>query len=973
MRSRLPDVSRPQLHEPLERLSQAWLDAVQTPRRRAYLAAAFAIVTTALLVAREGTVRARVLAAIAIAAVLAAGVVLRLRERRILSNPTRVLRRVAGHVDPERAARALRALSLLDGEVPRDSGTSAELARLHVERSLQALPRDRVASAAARLGFWFSVSAIVLIAMGFSVFASNAWGVFEGADVLVARDGVAPFDMRYLAEVDIRARPPEYLHSEERRVLPFEATELPRGTMLTVRGRPVHDGRKLALSDGHTEIPMVDDGAGRLVARWPLADSVPLRVIARFGDIVIQEPEATQITSIPDEAPIVTLEGAPKQVLLLELEDGGDIPLRYEATDDHGLREVHLVLRSGAREERRVLARLDGETRADRGGYVLRARDAFVRKSHAPIEVRVEAKDNDPITGPKWGASPAIMLIPPDVGEPEARRLEALRKLRDAFVDVLAFRTSRELPTDAKERRAFVAEELRGDDEMAELLEATLTSPIAGIRVPGRLQAILRAQMTKARDAMAAEARKPSASTHAALVKATERLVLVTDSVIRGLGFHDTREAARQLAEVADDLALGAAQVQRVGERERGATRMDASDRVLEGGSKSMRRMGSLGRDLGEIVHADVARVRRARAEENFVHAELAARDLAARLRQPDPSFGSRGKSGHAGGESGGGRGTVSDSPDATDVERAFNEAAQDLERLAQDHATGIGGVEQALSGASSADDVKALGDEAKRRAQAVREAAEKLPSVGGGSDTWSSKGAAAREHAESMARALEHGNPADAVSSGRSAMAALEEAKRSASRQRWLGFGEPFEGEAERRINDARQKLEPELKWAEQKLDALRKKAAERAGAELARRGDDEEKLADRAQSLGQRGREQGSLPAPALDSLGAAESAAREAARALKRGDADKALEHQRDAQRLLEMARESLGDSGEGERGEGGDANVGMDHADIPKADSHKGPEEFRRRVVKGLGQPSSGRLKDAVRRYAEGLLR
>jgi hypothetical protein len=70
---------------------------------------------------------------------------------------------------------------------------------------------------------------------------------------------------------------------------------------------------------------------------------------------------------------------------------------------------------------------------------------------------------------------------------------------------------------------------------------------------------------------------------------------------------------------------------------------------------------------------------------------------------------------------------------------------------------------------------------------------------------------------------------------------------------------------------------------------------------------------------------------------------------------------------------MARESLGDSGEGERGEGGDANVGMDHADIPKADSHKGPEEFRRRVVKGLGQPSSGRLKDAVRRYAEGLLR
>ena len=45
----------------------------------------------------------------------------------------------------------------------------------------------------------------------------------------------------------------------------------------------------------------------------------------------------------------------------------------------------------------------------------------------------------------------------------------------------------------------------------------------------------------------------------------------------------------------------------------------------------------------------------------------------------------------------------------------------------------------------------------------------------------------------------------------------------------------------------------------------------------------------------------------------------------------------------------------------------------HTDIPKADAHKGPEEFRKRVIKGLGQPSGGRFKDAVKRYAEGLLR
>jgi hypothetical protein len=69
---------------------------------------------------------------------------------------------------------------------------------------------------------------------------------------------------------------------------------------------------------------------------------------------------------------------------------------------------------------------------------------------------------------------------------------------------------------------------------------------------------------------------------------------------------------------------------------------------------------------------------------------------------------------------------------------------------------------------------------------------------------------------------------------------------------------------------------------------------------------------------------------------------------------------------------MARESLGGESEQQGGEGGERDPSLDHADIPKADQHKGPEEFRRRVIKGLGQPS-GRHKDAVRRYAEGLLR
>jgi hypothetical protein len=484
---------------------------------------------------------------------------------------------------------------------------------------------------------------------------------------------------------------------------------------------------------------------------------------------------------------------------------------------------------------------------------------------------------------------------------------------------------------------------------------------------------------------MAAESKVAADATHQRLVGATEKLVLVVDGVIRGLGQRDARASAKQLADVADELALGLMQAQRADvagtlDAQHGATRADVATEVLGGGRKHLASLGSLGRDLGEIIEADLARVERGRtaAPADLAHAELAARDLAARLHQPDPSFGSRGQFGHGGGESGGGRGSASgDEEGAGEGERAFNEAAQELERLVGDHANEMGKVEQALSGAGSAEEQKALAQEGKEHAKAVRDATKDLPSVGAGSDSWTSKGAAAREHSEQMAKSLEDGNAADAVQSGRSAMQALDEARRMAGRERFQSFGDPSAQGAERRLDDARKKLEPEVKWAEQRLDEMRKRAAQRAGSELSKSGEEEDKIADRVKQLGDKGHDQGSLPGGSLQPLDAAEDEARQASRALHRGDADKALEHQREAQRQLELAKDALGRE-EGDQdsqsGNDGDSHAPPNgHADIPKADSHKGPEEFRRRVIKGLGQTAGGKHKDAVKRYAEGLLR
>lgn len=964
------------LPDALRELAAVWLDRVRVPRRRALWFVAFVVFLVAMWGARYGTWRARALAGASLAAFAVAVFVWSRRERALWQDPARVVDRVASGFEPEGAARAKRAI-FLAASPKAIEGASSELVSLHVARTLAALPQASVAAGAARWALGYGVVTVLALAGAVGSCAANPWAAVEGIDVLLAKDGVAPMDMSWLAQVDARGRPPEYLHQDERRIVATQGAALPRGTLITLRGRPVHVGRLLVLTDGKSEVPFVDDGTGAMVARWPLVDTAELRVAARFGDVLIREGDALMIESIPDALPVVRLDEAPRQIMLAT-EDVREIPIRYEATDDHGLREVHLVLRTASREERRVLAKLDGETKHERGGHVLRTTDPFLKRAHTPVEIRVEAKDNDAVTGPKWGASESITVVPPNVGESEAKRLAVLMELRGAFVDTLAHRMMHPPPSDPKQRRDYTDDEKgrarRGDDD----IERALGSTFAGLRVPARLQAIIRGQSRKLKEAHAALVRNPSATSHAGVVRATERFVLVVDAVVQGLGMRDTKDVAKRLVEPAEDLALACVEADRNTERAKANLRADGEEMVLRGGRGSLAQLGTLGRDIGEIVEAYLQRVDRARGKADFLHAELAARDLAARLQTPDPSFGARGQSGHAGGESGGQPG-LDEGSEGGDVEQAFNEAAHELEQLAMDHAANMGSVEQALSTPPTAEDVQALADELRKRAQKIRDTVRPLPSVGAGSDSWTSKGATAKEHAEQMAHAMEQTDPAEAVAAGRNALGALDEASRTARSESAFGFGRDETRDGLRRLDDVRRKLEPEVRWMEERLDALKKRAARRAGDKLGDPTSKEQAMAERTRQLADRGKDQQALPGPALDALQDAERAARQAARALGDGDAEAGLTHQREAQRKLELARQSLDDDGsdqdrtqgEGENGDPG-GNRESAHAEIPKADAHKGPEDFRRRVLRGLSQ-GSGRHKSAVERYAEGLLR
>ena len=269
-----------------------------------------------------------------------------------------------------------------------------------------------------------------------------------------------------------------------------------------------------------------------------------------------------ELTSIPDDEPKVQLEGAPRTEKLL---DPRDIEITYEASDDHGLREVHLVLRSGDREERRVLARLDGETRHDRGGHRLWASDRFFKRAFAPIEITVEARDNDPLRGPKWGKSAPITLIPPLVGEPEALRYGALARARDAFVDLLAFRIENEgdLKGGAGPLRAHGLRETNELNSAIEILERGLDESYGGLRVARRIRTLAEGQLRKLREGLGREVAQTNSRTHGANRKLTEDFTLTLDSLLRRLDVTDATSIAKRLAEIADDAAEAAAGAKR--------------------------------------------------------------------------------------------------------------------------------------------------------------------------------------------------------------------------------------------------------------------------------------------------------------------------------------------------------------------------------------------------------------------------
>jgi hypothetical protein len=234
-----------------------------------------------------------------------------------------------------------------------------------------------------------------------------------------------------------------------------------------------------------------------------------------------------------------------------------------------------------------------------------------------------------------------------------------------------------------------------------------------------------------------------------------------------------------------------------------------------------------------------------------------------------------------------------------------------------------------------------------------------------------------AREHANAAAHALENLSLKESKESAENALGSLEQAERGLELDDAVRDSFPALRSALRDAED----------FASRALERRRAETESRAKGALEQAAGAERELSERAERLSSGGdKKRFSAPRDQMEQLERASSVMKEAAQELGGGHGERGVELQREAQGLLEKAR--MGHTGDAEespqrepnssrsddseqKGEGGDAIA--TGGPVPGPDDRARAEEFRRRVLMGLGRERGERLSPAIKRYTEGLLK
>ncbi len=930
-------------------IARSYRRPLSFPYRVAILTGLLSSFVVWTLVARIGMPWARATAATGMILGVVFVLVLGRFVRRRWREPEQALFLSLKHLDRTLAERARRAfatyqrLRVQEHESPNQE--SPELAALHLNRVLDKVSLDELSTEGQAVRRRRLLATLPVLLLGLGFFWSQPLLLLEGVDVLFAQKGVGPFPIAYTADVRVTAELPAYLDgSGAKRAVSREMTAVPQGSEIEVRVLPRISGRKLLLTDGMQEIPLISDGKGAFVARWKAEEPAVLRVATRLGEVLVLDESSTLVSPIEDQAPRVRLAGAPSRKKLEELDE---IELDYTAMDDHGITQVDLVIQSGQRVVREELARLDGRKMVYRGAYRLPPEHEVLRRAFLPVRIRVEARDGNTATGPSWGKSEAIVLLPKPLGQDMADRHKNLRGFRSALTKYLAddLRAARLSRVEAEEFRQAARGELRA--AFAELKTELFKSNL----VPEHTLSFLEAQL----EALTRKGAERSSS---------EAVLLAADALIGDIAQREAKQLSQDLGAAVEEIAVQAREIRHDSKNivEGG---LDDLVEGAEQGATQLREVGVLGLDLGSVARGDLLRIRRSLEKKEYGRAEAAAIHLAERLKRATPSFGSKGGAVESGTPQSGGTGSGSGEGDAppSDAPEQFQELSQEVDQLAQETAEELSELERMLQEARRAAEADFdPGPELEEATDELMRALRRLPNNAATPGGPRSEAASARGHGEAMVEALEARDLSEAIERGLDAQDALERAKKLFEQYSWMDSGG---------IEDARSALKKALEQAQRAAEQLQKQEEGKMGGSLSERAARQREFSQRAQDLARRGRQpEAPLPDSSLEALERAARLMQEAAQEMDAGRAEEGATRATEAQAELENALPEAQGSERGSEGsQGAEGDVASREGSVPEEEKDRA-RDFRERVEKGLGR-GAGRLSPAVRRYAEEL--
>lgn len=969
------------------------------------------------------------------------------RSRRAARDPAAVARAIT-EGDPALRSALLSAVELARarGEIEASGRFSLALVDGHLARSaaavggidlVRALPPVSVRRAAKGLGVAAAVAVVALAVGPLRVGMGRVLaGAPEGAKL--ALDPIT-------GDVELTLRYPVYMQREPK-VISGTGGEVraPKGTEVELKAKADRPVKAAEIEVERAGVAFAPAAAGAAPAssspappqRLPLTvanerdlsgkftvespGSWRFRFLDRRGRAVAEGPPIPIIVE-PDAFPEIRIVAPAQEV---EVQPRASVKVEWQASDDVGLGDLSLVLKSGGVEQRRLLRKFEG-ARRDAGGFDLDLAPLGLGEGERLL-YWLEATDGDAVSGPKKGNSATHVVKVYSAAEHRRKLMEEVRAAWEELVGVLGDHLelgargkpqSKEIlplaeALDARVKKAHgrlreVAAAIRKDKAGPREIARGLENVASSIRLAEQ-----RASSTRATLARTIREGKGVDGGLASMVRAfdeqldaeLERGVLYIEQLLDRQQAEDLVRMARELADARRDLADMLDKYRRAPTEEAKQELLARIARMKERMNDLMRRMAEQAKGLSdEHMNRDaleeLAKSKDVAGGLDALEEALARGDVEAAMKALDEM------------------GSTMDQMLAG-LERTAgmpSEKNRELARELRDFKKELDAVrgEQRKLGQETEPIQQAWRDRMKERMQGAERAAarlERMAKEAADAARAAEKGAPrraqqdlenAREGLETLKRALAARDLPAALEASRQALGpaartamTLEEEAQVAERYQQQGRPDaPAIREAQRQASAAVQKTDAIRRELEGLLPDPEKLLSQEERQRLGQQARKQQAIEQRAGGLQQRLQQLAEkapiFPPSAAGSIGEARGHMGQASGELQGGNVQRGRSQQEAALEGLDRFAKGLeqmakgGGSGEGFPFPFGMEGMGQEWGDgeepspekveIPGAEAWRAPAEFRKELLDAMKQGTPERYEGEVKRYYEELVK